>query len=94
VGGRVRPEWLSGRSRLEERLERWAQALNVPFHSLTPDFRAAPDRPGAYHFEFDGHWNAKGHELVSVAITKWLEGVGLLPGTSGRPGRMPHRSRE
>ena len=74
VGVRIRREWLTERSELERRLEAWAGQLEVPYLSLTNQFRTAGvGQPGFYNFDLDGHWNANGHQLAAATIGAWLK---------------------
>ena len=81
LGIHIRPEWLTMESELERRLEAWAAASHVPLLSLTSELRSAAARqPGAFNFEFDTHWNARGHEVAARAIETWLRTQRLVPG--------------
>jgi hypothetical protein len=73
VGYEIHRGWMSGLSPFEARLADWAEARGVPFKSLTLDFqRASRERPGAFNFPLDGHWNPEGHRLAADRLAAWL----------------------
>lgn len=45
---------------------------------LLPVLRAAGEPEGLYYLK-DGHWTARGHEVVSKAIVEWLASERLIP---------------
>ena len=69
-----------GRAPVLRRLRSIADAGGFPVLDLTPALRSA-DRPfgrGPY-YQYDGHWNAIGHQAAATAVAEWLLAQGWLP---------------
>jgi hypothetical protein len=69
-----------GRAPVLRRLRAIGEAHGFPVLDLTPALRSV-DRPfgrGPY-YQYDGHWNAVGHQAAAAAITQWLVAQDWLP---------------
>jgi lysophospholipase L1-like esterase len=69
-----------GRAPVLRRLRSIADGRGFPVLDLTPALRSA-DRPfgsGPY-YQYDGHWNAIGHQAAASAVAEWLLAQGWLP---------------
>jgi len=74
-------------SDLPQRLEQWSRDHSVSFLDLTPPLQAAAARGELVYFADDGHWNAKGNETVTAAVTDFLSQNGwLAPDSQNRKG--------
>jgi hypothetical protein len=85
LGGKVRPEWATGETEIQRRLQAWAESERVPLLDLTPAFRAGRAAIGPLHYPLDGHWTPRGHEIAATALARWIEGEGALPVLGGSP---------
>jgi lysophospholipase L1-like esterase len=67
------------RGRVQRRLQRIGERLEVPVLDLTPALAAA-DRGllGGPYFREDMHWNARGHDTAASAIAQFLSQHGWL----------------
>ena len=61
--------------------------LNIPVIDLTSALQAAevPFKPT--YFTFDGHWNARGHDVAAGAVFDWMKSTGSRPSSCG--GTLP-----
>lgn len=69
--------WIGGNRAEEDRVHKALVAALARRGIAVLDPRPlmeAGGTPLAYHFDNDGHWNARGHALVAEAIAKCLEG--------------------
>ena len=55
-------------SDLPARLSAWAGRKGVEFLDLTPPLRAAAAGTRQVYFADDGHWNARGHDVVAAVL--------------------------
>jgi hypothetical protein len=74
-----------GRAPVLRRLNAIASARGIPVVDLTAALRKVdnPLRGGPY-YEYDGHWNALGHEVAAATIGRWLAAQGWLPPCAGK----------
>jgi len=57
----------------DRRLAEYARSRGIDFLRLEPIFRdRSQGRRVAFHWEFDGHWNAKGNDLAAMTIAEHL----------------------
>ena len=57
----------------DRRLAEYARSRGIDFLRLEPIFRdRSQGRRGAFHWEIDGHWNAKGNDLAAMTIAEHL----------------------
>lgn len=57
----------------DRRLAEYARSRDIDLLRLEPIFRdKSAGRRGAYHWEIDGHWNAKGNELAAEVIAQHM----------------------
>lgn len=55
----------------DRRIAEYARSRGIDFLPLEPIFRAkSKGRRGAFHWEIDGHWNAKGNDLAATLIAE------------------------
>lgn len=87
VGHPLRPEWITGTTRLQTALASWAREEGLPYLDLTPTFRAAvryARQP--LNYRIDPHWTPAGHAVAADAIRVWLPyqpGFGFLEAPRG-----------
>ncbi|MBK5255533.1 MAG: hypothetical protein JJE39_05830, partial [Vicinamibacteria bacterium] len=68
------------RSLVSRRLEQMARSDDWEFLDLTPALRSATGLfQGEPYFQFDGHWNALGHDTAARALVDFLARRSLLP---------------
>lgn len=72
-GGMVRKSWLTSRSEIQNRLERWAAKRSVPFLDLTNTFRDESRKGKVLNYGIDVHWNQAGHSVAAAGIESWIE---------------------
>ena len=73
VGVKVRREWLTDQTRLQEGLQGWASAAVVPYLDLTPSLRqAVQTSTNPVHYPLDGHLTPQGHRVIADAVREWL----------------------
>jgi hypothetical protein len=63
---------------LPSRLESWCKAQGIPYLDLTVSLKEAAASGELVYFSDDGHWNARGHEVVARAIANFLKASGEL----------------
>lgn len=73
MGAVVRQEWLTERTEIQKRLDRWTGDKGIPFLDLTPAFREAISDSTGLNFRLDGHWTPSGHRVAARAISGWIE---------------------
>ena len=66
-----------GRAPVLRHLRAIGDARGIPVLDLTGPLRAVGGRGGYY--EYDGHWNAAGHQAAAAATVRWLATAGGLP---------------
>lgn len=69
------------------RVKALGASLAVPIIDLGPALQAAelPFKPT--YFTFDGHWNARGHDVAASAVFDWMKATGSRPPGCG--GTLP-----
>ncbi len=78
------------RGLVRRRLEEIAGSEGWAFLDLTQALRSAVGPFGGEpYFQYDGHWNALGHEVAARAVVNFLRARSLLPCGAARPG-APH----
>jgi hypothetical protein len=58
---------------LPSMLESWCKTEALPYLDLTPSLKESASRGELVYFSDDGHWNGRGHEVVTQAIASFLE---------------------
>lgn len=58
-------------------------SAGVPVIDLVPPLKAAESTFRSTYFTFDGHWNARGHDVAAGAVFDWMKQTGSLPGKCG-----------
>jgi len=69
--------------KVRSKVEGLSAALRIPMIDLGPSLRAADQAFRPTYFTFDGHWNARGHDVASGAVFDWMKGSALLPASCG-----------
>lgn len=78
-GGMVRREWLTERTKIQEKLDAWAKSGSVPFLDLTDFLRQKVAAGKTLNYALDLHWNPAGHAAAAEAIGAWFETDVLSP---------------
>ncbi len=81
AGADIRSRWLSSKTPIRERLEKWASRIGVAYLDLTPYYREATTSGERLTWELDEHFNTKGNEYTAGVIADWLRqsgGIGSL----------------
>jgi hypothetical protein len=65
---------------LPSRFEDWSKAQAIPYIDLTAPLKESASKGELVYFSDDGHWNARGHEVVTRAIAGFLESSKALKG--------------
>lgn len=73
LGYHVREDWLLKESPLEQKLSDYAKFKNLPFISLTDEFRNNSGK--GLTWPFDIHWNEKGNQVAADALSPFLKSV-------------------
>ena len=69
--------------KVRERVEGLAAPLHVPVIDLGPGLRAGGGRFAPAYFTFDGHWNARGHDIAAAEVFDWMKTSASLPRACG-----------
>lgn len=56
----------------DDRIEAYCNQNRIPYVNVAPSINAAKARGEAAKFPRDGHWNARGHEIVAAVLVKTL----------------------
>ena len=79
----VTPEWGGSVSRFQRvvanQIGAALQEAGVDAFSTLPVVEAAGDYGRVMRFEFDGHWNARGHAEVGANVAQYLTATGYVP---------------
>ncbi|MBK5255995.1 MAG: SGNH/GDSL hydrolase family protein [Vicinamibacteria bacterium] len=78
-------DWNLGKVR--DKIQHLGAALEVAVIDLTPALKAADQIFKPTYFTFDGHWNARGHDVAAGAVFDWMKGAKALPSICG--GTLP-----
>ncbi len=70
-------------NKVRDKLKTFGAALDIPVIDLVPALRAAESTFRSTYFTFDGHWNARGHDVASEAVFEWMKETRSLPATCG-----------
>ncbi len=73
--------------KVRDRIENLGASLDVPVIDLSPALKAADRTFKPTYFTFDGHWNARGHDVAAGAVFDWMKRGGSLPSICG--GTLP-----
>jgi hypothetical protein len=73
-------------------MEALGASLQLPLIDLVPDLKAADQLFRPAYFAFDGHWNARGHDVAAAAIHDWMKRSSSLPATCGGGRLKEHAS--
>jgi hypothetical protein len=77
--------WNPGKVR--DKIEHFGALLDVPVIDLGPALKAADQIFKPTYFTFDGHWNARGHDVAAGVVFDWMKRSGSLPSICG--GTLP-----
>ena len=69
--------------KVKNKLQTLGASIDVPVVDLVPPLRAAESAFRPTYFTFDGHWNARGHDVAASAVFDWMKGSRSLPSTCG-----------
>lgn len=67
--------------KVKNRLQALGVSIGVPVIDLVPALREAESAFRSTYFTFDGHWNARGHDVAAAAVFDWMQSSGSLPST-------------
>jgi lysophospholipase L1-like esterase len=74
-------------NKVRKKLQSLGASIGIPVIDLVPALRAAESPLHSTYFLFDGHWNARGHDVASGAVLDWIRESGSLPVACGGQGR-------
>lgn len=63
---------------LPSRVEVWCKTHEIPYLDLTPALKESAASGDLVYFPDDGHWTAKGHEVVAETISNFVKKNGWL----------------
>ena len=69
--------------KVRNKLKGFGASLGIPVIDLVPALRAAESPLQGTYFIFDGHWNARGHDVAAQAVLDWMKQSGSLPAACG-----------
>jgi lysophospholipase L1-like esterase len=69
--------------KVRHKVEALGASLQVPLIDLVPDLKAADQPFKPAYFTFDGHWNARGHDVAAGAVFDWMKRTRSLPSACG-----------
>jgi len=78
------------RDKVRHKMEALGTSLQVPLIDLTQELKAADQLFKPAYFTFDGHWNARGHDVAAAAVFDWMKRSGSLPAACG--GRLDRQA--
>ncbi len=67
--------------RVRDQVARIGEANDIPVIDLGPSLQQAESTFQSTYFTFDGHWNARGHEVAAQTVFEWMKKTGALPAT-------------
>jgi|GEM_PF-1315964 len=70
-------------NKVKERVRAIGTSIGTPVIDLVPPLLAAESALRSTYFTFDGHWNARGHDVASGAVFDWMKQTGSLPRSCG-----------
>lgn len=73
--------------RVRDNVARIGKANDIPIIDLGPPLQQAESTFQSTYFTFDGHWNARGHEVAAQTVFEWMKKAGALPAKCG--GTLP-----
>jgi hypothetical protein len=73
-------------SLLPQKVRAYAQQMNIPYHDLTDDLRAAAKKGQLPYFPTDTHLNSLGHRIMAAALAPFLRD--LRPSKGCSPGDL------
>jgi lysophospholipase L1-like esterase len=77
-------------NKVRNKVRNLGASLSVPTIDLTSALQAADQVFNPTYFTFDGHWNARGHDVASGAVFEWMKSTGSLPSKCG--GMLPFQA--
>lgn len=69
--------------KVKNKLQALGGSIGVPVIDLVPALREAESPFSSTYFTFDGHWNARGHDVAAGAVFDWMKRTGSLPSACG-----------
>jgi hypothetical protein len=69
--------------KVKKKLLTLGASIGVPVVDLVPPLKAAESTFRSTYFTFDGHWNARGHDVAAGAVFDWMKQTGSLPENCG-----------
>lgn len=75
-------DWDTVASRLDNMrtvVRETVEGLDMAFIDLTPAFQEAAARGEIAYFEYDSHWNVRGHELAGQTVADAMRALGECP---------------
>jgi lysophospholipase L1-like esterase len=80
--------------KVRDKVRHFGAQLGIPVIDLSPALEAAELPFRSTYFTFDGHWNARGHDVASSAVFDWMKKSGSLPSACGGELESQARSAE
>ena len=76
--------------KVKHKLQALGASIGVPVIDLVPALREAESPFKSTYFMFDGHWNARGHEVAARAVYDWMKQSASLSSACG--GRLKEQA--
>lgn len=70
-------------NKVKSRVQALGASIGAPVIDLVPALAAAESPLRSTYFTFDGHWNARGHDVAAGAVFDWMKQTGSLPARCG-----------
>jgi hypothetical protein len=70
-------------NKVKRRLQAIGASISVPVIDLAPALSAAESPLRSTYFTFDGHWNARGHDVAAGEVFDWMRASFSLPEVCG-----------
>jgi len=77
-------------TKVKDKVQGFGAALDIPVIDTGPALQAAEEPFNSTYFAFDGHWNARGHQVAAGAVYDWMNRSRSLASSCG--GRLPLRA--
>lgn len=74
-------------TKVRDKIRGFGTTLDIPVIDIGPALHEAEEPFNSTYFAFDGHWNARGHDVAAQAVFDWMKTTRSLPVSCG--GSLP-----